>query len=136
MLTIEIEAAKTTGRWIAEVPDLAGRSGLWPAPVEEVIERVQVLSLRVLADRLEHGESRPGDGSYVRSDAMSRGPRPSPAASWRRCHCALAGRSSDNQDCTAPAPWSAWVGQNHAFAFDEDEEIDADAGVDRQGGRD
>lgn len=43
------------GRWIAEIPDLPGAL-VYGATREEAIQRVQALALRVMADRLEHGE--------------------------------------------------------------------------------
>jgi predicted RNase H-like HicB family nuclease len=56
-LTIEIEQEED-GRWIAEVPDLPGVLA-YGLTREEAIARVQALSLRVLADRLENGETVP-----------------------------------------------------------------------------
>src|SRR5262249_59918709 len=58
MLTIEVER-EDDGRWIAEIPDLPGVMA-YGQTRQEAIEKVQVLSLRVLADRLEHGERVPG----------------------------------------------------------------------------
>ena len=46
------------GRWIAEVPDLPGVM-VYGGSREEAISKVKALALRVLADRLEHGESVP-----------------------------------------------------------------------------
>jgi predicted RNase H-like HicB family nuclease len=46
------------GRWIAEVPELPGVL-VYGQSQQEAIARVQALTLRVLADRLEHGESVP-----------------------------------------------------------------------------
>ena len=46
------------GRWLAEVPQLAGVLA-YGATREEAVARAQVLALRVLAERLEHGESKP-----------------------------------------------------------------------------
>jgi len=43
------------GRWIAEVPDLAGVLA-YGVSRDEAIARVEALTLRVLADRLEHAE--------------------------------------------------------------------------------
>lgn len=57
-LTIEIER-EDDGRWIAEVPDLPGVLA-YGQTREEAIARVQALALRVLAERLEHGEATPG----------------------------------------------------------------------------
>lgn len=56
-LNIETEP-ETDGRWIAEVPDLPGAL-TYGATREEAVARVKALALRVLADRLEHGESLP-----------------------------------------------------------------------------
>ena len=46
------------GRWIAEVIDLPGVLAYGRTP-EEAKAKVQALALRVLADRLEHGEAGP-----------------------------------------------------------------------------
>lgn len=46
------------GRWIAEVPDLPGVM-VYSATREEAIARAEALALRVIADRLDHGESIP-----------------------------------------------------------------------------
>jgi predicted RNase H-like HicB family nuclease len=43
------------GRWIAEIPELPGVM-VYGDSQNEAISKVQVLALRVLADRLEHGE--------------------------------------------------------------------------------
>ena len=56
-LTIEIEQEED-GRWLAEVPELPGVL-TYGQTREEAIDRVRVLSLRVLADRLDHGEAIP-----------------------------------------------------------------------------
>ena len=46
------------GRWLAEVPQLPGVLAYGSSP-DEAMARAEVLALRVLAERLEHGESRP-----------------------------------------------------------------------------
>lgn len=46
------------GRWIGEVVELPGVMA-YGQTREEAIARVQVLALRVMADRLEHGELLP-----------------------------------------------------------------------------
>lgn len=46
------------GRWLAEVPELPGVMA-YGGSREEAITRTQALALRVLADRLEHGEAIP-----------------------------------------------------------------------------
>ncbi len=56
-LTVEVEQEED-GRWLAEVPELPGVLSYGPTR-REAIERVQVLALRVLADRLDHGEAVP-----------------------------------------------------------------------------
>ena len=53
-LSIESEQEEG-GRWIAEVPQLPGVLA-YGANREEALAKAQVLALRVLADRLEHGE--------------------------------------------------------------------------------
>ena len=60
MLTIEVEC-EDDGRWIAEIVDLPGVLA-YGQTREEAIERAKALSLRVLADRLEHGEAVPEMG--------------------------------------------------------------------------
>jgi predicted RNase H-like HicB family nuclease len=54
MLTIEVER-EDDGRWIAEIRELPGVLA-YGASRDEAIERVKALSVRVLADRSEHGE--------------------------------------------------------------------------------
>jgi predicted RNase H-like HicB family nuclease len=54
---IEIEREED-GRWLTEVPALPGVMA-YGGTREEAIARVKALALRVLADRLEHGESVP-----------------------------------------------------------------------------
>ncbi len=46
------------GRWIAEVPELPGVMA-YSVTREEAIARAQALALRVIADRLDHGENIP-----------------------------------------------------------------------------
>jgi len=60
-LTIEVEQEED-GRWLAEVMELAGVLAYGQSR-EEAIARAQALSLRVLADRLEHGEAIPEMGN-------------------------------------------------------------------------
>lgn len=56
-LTIEVEQEED-GRWLAEVTELPGVL-TYGRTRQEAIDRVQSLSLRVLADRLDHGEPVP-----------------------------------------------------------------------------
>ena len=56
-LTVEVER-EDDGRWLAEVPDLAGVLA-YGQTREEAVARAEALALRVLADRLDHGEAGP-----------------------------------------------------------------------------
>lgn len=56
-LTIELEQ-ETDGRWLAEVCELPGVLA-YGQTREEAVTRTQALALRVIADRLEHGEPVP-----------------------------------------------------------------------------
>ena len=58
-LTIETEQEED-GRWIAEVPELPGVLA-YGATAEDAAAKAEILALRVLADRLEHGEVKPVD---------------------------------------------------------------------------
>jgi predicted RNase H-like HicB family nuclease len=57
MYQIEIEQEED-GRWIAEVPELPGVLA-YGRTREDAVRKAQALSLRVLAERLEHGEPLP-----------------------------------------------------------------------------
>jgi predicted RNase H-like HicB family nuclease len=46
------------GRWLAEVPELPGVLA-YGTSASEAQAKVQALALRVVADRLEHGEAGP-----------------------------------------------------------------------------
>jgi predicted RNase H-like HicB family nuclease len=46
------------GRWLAEVPQLPGVLA-YGTSQDDAMAKAEVLALRVLAERLEHGESRP-----------------------------------------------------------------------------
>jgi predicted RNase H-like HicB family nuclease len=59
-LIVDIEQEED-GRWIAEVVDLPGVL-VYAQTIEDAIAKVQALALRVLADRLEHGE---GGSAFV-----------------------------------------------------------------------
>ena len=60
MLAVEVER-EDDGRWLAEVPALPGVMA-YGDDREQALGRVQALALRVLADRLEHGEPVPQVG--------------------------------------------------------------------------
>lgn len=55
--TVEYER-EDDGRWLAEVIELPGVLA-YGGSENEAIAKAQALALRVLADRLEHGESKP-----------------------------------------------------------------------------
>ncbi|MEO6970139.1 MAG: type II toxin-antitoxin system HicB family antitoxin [Chthoniobacterales bacterium] len=55
MFTVETEQ-ESDGRWIAEIPRTAGALS-YGATRDEAVARVEALGLRVLAERIEHGES-------------------------------------------------------------------------------
>ena len=57
MYQVETEQ-EVDGRWIAEVPELPGVL-TYGTTREEAVRKAQALSLRVLAERLENGESLP-----------------------------------------------------------------------------
>ena len=65
--TIEVEQ-EDDGRWLTEIPVLSGVFA-YGQTREEAIARAQVLALRVLADRLEHGESVPAMGDVFAAPA-------------------------------------------------------------------
>jgi predicted RNase H-like HicB family nuclease len=46
------------GRWIAEVPELPDVLS-YGVPAADAMSRAEILALRVIADRLEHGETEP-----------------------------------------------------------------------------
>jgi predicted RNase H-like HicB family nuclease len=56
-LRVELER-EADGRWLAEVPSLPGVLAYGQSR-EEAIARVQALALRVIAERLDHGEVTP-----------------------------------------------------------------------------
>jgi predicted RNase H-like HicB family nuclease len=53
-MRIEIEQEED-GRWLTEIPELPGVM-VYGSTRDEALSRVKALALRVLADRLEHGE--------------------------------------------------------------------------------
>ena len=54
-LTIETEREED-GQWIAEVPEIPGAL-VYGSSTEDAVAKVQALALRILAERLEHGEA-------------------------------------------------------------------------------
>ena len=57
IMKVEIEQ-ESDGRWIAEIPDLPGVLAYGESRAAAVA-KVETLALRVIADRLEHGETVP-----------------------------------------------------------------------------
>ncbi|SEU22935.1 Predicted nuclease of the RNAse H fold, HicB family [Stigmatella erecta] len=55
---LKIELDREGGRWIAEVLDLPGVL-VYGDTQEEAILQAKILALRVIADRMEHGEAVP-----------------------------------------------------------------------------
>ena len=55
--TLECEQ-EVDGRWIAEVPELPGVLA-YGSSSADAMGKAEVLALRVIADRLENGESKP-----------------------------------------------------------------------------
>ena len=56
-MKVEIER-ESDGRWIAEIPDLPGVMAYGDSRADAVA-KVETLALRVIADRMEHGETIP-----------------------------------------------------------------------------
>ena len=56
-LRVELEQ-ESEGRWLAEVVELPGVLA-YGATRDETLARAEALALRVIADRLEHGERAP-----------------------------------------------------------------------------
>lgn len=56
-LKIETEVEQE-GRWIADIPSLPGVM-VYGSSRYEAVQRVKALALRILAERLEHGEPVP-----------------------------------------------------------------------------
>jgi predicted RNase H-like HicB family nuclease len=61
MMHVEFDR-EDDGRWIAEVPDLPGVMA-YGQTRDEALAKVQSLVLRVLADRIDHGEPIPESAS-------------------------------------------------------------------------
>lgn len=56
-MNIEIDREED-GRWIAEVPDLPGVM-VYGDTQHDAVSKAEALALRIIADRLDHGESVP-----------------------------------------------------------------------------
>jgi len=59
MMRFSIQLARETdGRWIAEVPELPGTL-VYGTTTDDAVAKVKALALRLVADRLDHGEAAP-----------------------------------------------------------------------------
>ncbi len=59
VITFKVETEQEEdGRWLAEVVELPGVLAYGPTQ-DAAVSRVQALALRVIAERLEHGEAGP-----------------------------------------------------------------------------
>ncbi len=56
-LTFETEL-EVDGRWLAEVPELPGVMA-YGSTRDEALARAETLALRVIAEKIEHGEAKP-----------------------------------------------------------------------------
>jgi len=56
-MKIEVEQ-EDDGRWLAEVPDLPGVMS-YGSTRDDAINKTEAVALRVIADRLDHGEEIP-----------------------------------------------------------------------------
>jgi predicted RNase H-like HicB family nuclease len=64
---VEIDR-ETDGRWIADIPSLPGVL-TYGATRAEAVLKCQVLALRVIADRIEHGEEAATESLELTFDA-------------------------------------------------------------------
>ena len=92
-MKLEVER-EADGRWIAEVPDLPGVMSYGKAR-KEAVSKTTALALRVLADRLEHGEQIQELGEIFAVARRATGHLPKPTASWLP-FSESGGRSSGN----------------------------------------
>lgn len=58
-LSVECER-EADGRWIVEIAEIPGAMA-YGATRDEAMARAEVVALRALADRIEHGETKPLD---------------------------------------------------------------------------
>lgn len=64
-MTLKVEFDRESdGRWIADVTDLPGVMA-YGGTREEALAAVEVLALRVIADRIENGELEPAPSSLM-----------------------------------------------------------------------
>ena len=82
-MKIEIEKEED-GRWIAEIPELPGVM-VYGDSRNEAISKAEALALRVMADRLEHGEEIPELKEVFAVSAWADGHQPEPIKSSLPC---------------------------------------------------
>ena len=82
-LTVNLER-EDDGRWIAEVPDLPGVM-VYGQTRDDAISKVKALTLRILADRIDHGESVPEMDQLFSVTPRANGLRSKPAMLYRPC---------------------------------------------------
>jgi predicted RNase H-like HicB family nuclease len=88
-MQIEIEQEED-GRWLTEIPDLPGVM-VYGATRDEAVARVKALALRVLADRLEHGETIPELMQVFSVTARANGAPERPGSFWQPCSASAGG---------------------------------------------
>jgi predicted RNase H-like HicB family nuclease len=98
--TVEIQQ-EDDGRWIAEILELPGTL-TYGQTREEAKAKVQALALRVVADRLEHGEAGPDLLSISFAAACVPGPARERDESLLRC-CVWAGASNAKMGPIVPS---------------------------------
>ena len=68
-LNIEFDR-EDDGRWIADIPELPGVM-VYGGSREEATTKVRALALRVIADRIEHGEEIPDLANFFAEAVVS-----------------------------------------------------------------
>ena len=83
MITFKVEVEQEEdGRWLAEVLELPGVLAYGQSQ-DAAVSKVQALALRVVAERLEHGEAGPQFRSISFAAARARGRAPVPDGCWQ-----------------------------------------------------
>jgi predicted RNase H-like HicB family nuclease len=67
VMKIEVEK-ETDGRWIAEIPELPGVMAYGDSK-EEAVAKSEALALRIIAERIDHGETIPELGKMFSVEA-------------------------------------------------------------------
>ena len=108
------------GRWIADIPDLPGVLAYGATRARKPSLRAEVLALRVIADRLEHGEPVPElNGVFWRlHEPLVGGKGPPSACRFARIGWSIKRQSGGSHRVLSRAGWPDFV-----FAFHDDVEI-------------